>query len=264
MIQTTEITSGTIASDNPIHQRLLFAYTEAAPYISGRLLDIGCGEGRGLEYLRDGAASYTGIDKIPEVLAALRDKYPGDNFLQMNIPPFQGLPDRSFDTAVSFQVIEHIEDDKRFVEEIHRVLDDEGTAILSTPNIKMSLTRNPWHVREYTWEQFRDLLGSVFSSVECLGVYGDEKVMAYYEMNRKGVEKFTRFDIFNLQYRLPRKWLAFPYNVANRLNRNKLMSSDNSLVAEIGLDNYYLDKASDNCFDLFFIARKQGAKIQSP
>ena len=30
MIHTTEITSGEIASDNPIHQRLLFAYKEAA------------------------------------------------------------------------------------------------------------------------------------------------------------------------------------------------------------------------------------------
>ncbi|MDH3709015.1 MAG: SAM-dependent methyltransferase, partial [Cyclobacteriaceae bacterium] len=42
---TTEITSDSISSDNPIHQRLLTAYYLAQPYISGHLLEVGCGEG---------------------------------------------------------------------------------------------------------------------------------------------------------------------------------------------------------------------------
>lgn len=256
MIQTTEITSSAIASDNPIHQRLLFAYAEAAKHVGGDLLDIGCGEGRGLTYLRDRVNSYTGIDKIAEVLNALKQDYPNDRFLQMNIPPFKGLEDNTFDTAVSFQVIEHIEEDEQYIKEIHRVLKPGGTAILSTPNIKMSLTRNPWHVREYTHQEFEELLSRHFSEVECLGVYGDEKVMEYYQRNKKGVEKFTRFDIFNLQYRLPRSWLEVPYNIANRMNRNKLMSTDDALVMSIDLDNYHLDKAKDDCFDLFYIAKK--------
>jgi len=256
MIKTTEIASAEIVSDNPIHQRLLFAYEKASGYVSGRLLDIGCGEGRGLKYLRKNVTSYTGIDKIEEVLAALKDKYPQETFLHMNIPPFKGLESESFDSAVSFQVIEHIENDKLYVKEIARVLKPGGTAILSTPNIKMSLTRNPWHVREYTHEEFRDILAAEFSSVECLGVYGDEKVMDYFERNKKGVERFTRFDIFNLQYKLPRKWLEIPYNIANRMNRNKLMKDDDSLVSEINLNNFYLDKADDSCLDLLYIAKK--------
>jgi len=144
MIQTTEITSGDIASDNPIHQRLLFAYFKARSYVSGQLLDIGCGEGRGIHYLRDEVLSYTGIDKNPEVLEVLKKQYPGNNFLEMNIPPFEGFAGEKFDTVVSFQVIEHIDNDDLFIEEIHRVLSKNGLAILSTPNIRMSLTRNPW------------------------------------------------------------------------------------------------------------------------
>ena len=256
MIQTTEITSSAIASDNPLHQRLLFAYAEAASHVKGDLLDIGCGEGRGLTYLRDNVSSYTGIDKIQEVLDTLSEKYPGDSFLQKNIPPFAGLESNTYDTAVSFQVIEHIQEDEHFVQEIHRVLKEDGLAILSTPNIKMSLTRNPWHVREYTHVEFRDLLSKYFKEVKCYGVFGDEKVMEYYERNKKGVKKFTRFDVFNLQYRLPRRWLEVPYNIANRINRNNLMSSNDSLVQEIGLDNYFRDDASDSCFDLFYIAKK--------
>jgi len=256
MIKTTEIASAEIVSDNPIHQRLLFAYEKATEHVSGDLLDIGCGEGRGLKYLRDKVNSYTGIDKIAEVLSVLKDKFPQDTFLQMNIPPFKGLTSESFDSVVSFQVIEHIENDKYYVQEIARVLKPGGTAILSTPNIKMSLTRNPWHVREYTHEEFRDILAAEFSSVECLGVYGDDKVMEYFERNKKSVAFFTRFDIFNLQYKLPRKWLEIPYNIANRMNRNKLMKDDDSLVSGINLSNFYLGKADDSCLDLFYIAKK--------
>jgi 2-polyprenyl-3-methyl-5-hydroxy-6-metoxy-1,4-benzoquinol methylase len=256
MIHTTEITSSEIVSDNPIHQRLLFAYSEAAKLVEGNLLDIGCGEGRGLQYLRQNVSSYTGIDKIQEVLDVLKQKYPGDTFLQMNIPPFKGLADNSFDTAVSFQVIEHIEEDEAYVKEAHRVLKKNGHFIVSTPNIKMSLTRNPWHVREYTKDSLKALLLKYFSSVECSGVYGDKEVMQYFEENKKGVQKFTRFDIFNLQYKLPRKWLEVPYNIANRMNRKKLMQKDNQLVNNINLSSFHLDKASDQCFDLFFIAKK--------
>lgn len=256
MIQTTEITSKEIVSDNVIHQRLLFAYVQAAHHVQGRLLDIGCGEGRGLHYLRQKASTYTGIDKNPIVLDNLREEYPEDTFLQMNIPPFKGLKDKSFDTATTFQVIEHIEDDESFVSEIHRVLADHGTLIISTPNIKMSLTRNPWHVREYNHEQFKNLLSRYFSEVECLGVYGDQQVMNYFEKNKKGVEKFTRFDIFNLQYKLPRKWLEVPYNIANRINRKKLMDGNDSLVSSVTTENYHLAPADDQCFDLFYIAKK--------
>ena len=256
MIHTTEITSKEIASDKPIHERLLFAYVEASKLVHGDLLDIGCGEGRGLHYLREKVKSYTGIDKNPMVLEALQGQYINDTFLNMNIPPFEGLRDKNFDTAVSFQVIEHIEEDEKYVSEIYRVLKDGGRAILSTPNIKMSLTRNPWHVREYTHGEFKQLLLKYFSEVECLGVYGNEKVMEYFEKNKKGVKRFTRFDIFNLQYKLPRKWLEIPYNIANRMNRNKLMDSNDSLVNEISVDSFHLAPADDQCFDLFYIAKK--------
>ena len=63
MYKTTEITSAEIASDNPVHQRLLFPYVEAANLVSGKVLEIGCGWGRGLELLTKAAKHYTGIDK---------------------------------------------------------------------------------------------------------------------------------------------------------------------------------------------------------
>src|ERR1041384_5570387 len=50
-IFTTEITSEQITSDNPIHQRLYKAYVVAKDYVKGDVLEVGCGEGRGVDIL---------------------------------------------------------------------------------------------------------------------------------------------------------------------------------------------------------------------
>ena len=47
-IFTTEITSDIIPSDNPLHHRLLSAYFFAENYIMGDVMELGCGEGRGI------------------------------------------------------------------------------------------------------------------------------------------------------------------------------------------------------------------------
>jgi len=172
------------------------------------------------------------------------------------LPSLEGIADNSFDFAVSFQVIEHIKADREFIREIHRVLKPGGKLLLSTPNRLMSLTRNPWHVREYTSAELKALLGECFKEVTMKGVYGNEKVMSYHEKNRASVRKITRFDILNLQYILPRRILQIPYDIMNRLNRRKLLSNNSGLVQEVSTADFSLDNASDFCFDLYAIAMK--------
>jgi SAM-dependent methyltransferase len=173
----------------------------------------------------------------------------------MVAPPLQ-FEDESFDYVISFQVIEHIKQDKEFVKEVSRVLKKGGKFIVSTPNAPMSLTRNPWHVREYRGEELRELLKSEFSEVEMLGVNGNQKIMEYYEANRKGVERITRFDILDLQHRLPRWILQIPYDILNRINRRRLLKSNQDLTTSITMDDYNIGELSAKSFDLYFIAQK--------
>jgi hypothetical protein len=63
-VYTTEITSDNISSDNPLHQRLLKPYVVMTEIVRGDLLEVGCGEGRGVELLSKLVDSYTAIDKI--------------------------------------------------------------------------------------------------------------------------------------------------------------------------------------------------------
>lgn len=253
---TTEIASDKIVSDNPIHQRLLQAYYLAKPYIKGDLLELGCGEGRGVELLAPLAESYLALDKIQSVIDELTKKFPKVSFQQGVFPPFRTLADNSYDTIVSFQVIEHVKQDGDFLAEIHRVLKPGGRAILTTPNIKRTLTRNPWHIREYTAAELTVLAKQYFQKVEIKGIGGNEKVLSYYEENKRSVEKITRFDVLNLQYRLPAALLRIPYDILNRINRNKLNKGNNELVSNIGHDDYLLVENADEALDLFLVLEK--------
>ncbi|MBC6368675.1 class I SAM-dependent methyltransferase [Algoriphagus sp. AK58] len=254
---TTEIASDKLISDNPIHQRLLKAYIAAKPWISGDLLEVGCGEGRGVEELLPLAKTYIGLDKIGEVIAMLKGKFPGVDFRQAVIPPFEGFADESFDTIVSFQVIEHIKNDRLFLQEIYRMLRPGGKAIISTPNITHTLSRNPWHEREYKPQELIDLAKGIFDRVDAKGIGGNEKVWAYHEANRKSVQKIMRFDIFDLQHRLPASVLRMPYEILNRINRNKLHKQQGKSVVEITQEDYPLVDDPMKGLDLFYILWKK-------
>jgi ubiquinone/menaquinone biosynthesis C-methylase UbiE len=255
MYKTTEITSAEITSDNPVHQRLLFPYVEAANLVSGKVLEIGCGWGRGLELLTKAADHYTGIDKNQDLIKSLSAAYPQSTFIAASIPPLVGLPDNTFDYIVTFQVIEHIQNDDLFIKEAHRVLKPGGKLLLTTVNKTFSLTRNPWHVREYYADGLKSLMAKYFPVVETRGIHGNDKVMTYYEQNKESVRKLTRFDIFNLQYRLPRRLLQVPYDLMNRLNRNRLLQAD-GLAAEINYTDYLVSNNPAGSLDFFYIATK--------
>ena len=251
-LHTAERVSRTDASDNYVFQRSILAYHYAAGLVSGDVLEIGTGMGYGIDVIAPSATSYTTIDKSCAYDASLPDN---TRFQQMEVPPI-GFADESFDYVISFQVIEHIKRDKDFVKEVSRVLRKGGKFIVSTPNAPMSLTRNPWHIREYTEQQLRDLLAADFSDIEAYGVNGNEKIMQYYEQNRRSVERIMRFDILDLQHRLPRWILQIPYDVMNRLNRRRLLENNNELTRSIKMDDYSIGEISPQSFDLYYIATK--------
>ncbi len=259
-IQTAERVSQTDPSDNFVFQRSLLAYHKAARMVYGQVLEIGTGSGYGAALIAPHTGHFTTIDKFRTENAELR-ALPNVDFVEMSVPPLSGFASESFDFVVSFQVIEHIEHDCELIAEMARVLRPEGRLILSTPNRLMSLTRNPWHVREYTAPELADLLSGPFGHVDAMGVFGNEKVTEYYEQNRSSVRRITRFDIFDLQHRLPRRLLQIPYDVANRINRRKLLKENRALTSSITMDDYRIAPANEQCFDLFFVAQKKGDVI---
>tara|TARA_B100000900_G_scaffold98484_1_gene81430 strand:+ start:10493 stop:11272 length:780 start_codon:yes stop_codon:yes gene_type:complete len=256
ILQTAERSSATDSSENVVFQRHLVAYKETAKLISGTVLEIGSGEGYGIRELVDKCDKYIAIDKYATKINSQIQESKNIKFIECEVPPLKNIDDNCIDFVVSFQVIEHIHEDKYFLSEIKRVLKKNGKLILTTPNKKMSLSRNPWHIREYTVGEMTDLLADFFPNTKVMGVFGNEKVMSYYKKNKEAIQKITRFDIFNLQYKLPRWILQIPYDILNRFNRHALEDDNSQLVKSVTTKDYYIDTTNEECLDHFCISTK--------
>lgn len=143
-------------------------YVFAGQYVSGKdVLDVACGTGVGASFLRSaGARKVLGLDIDPDAIAFASSKYADCEFAQSDATDLC-LPDNSVDVVASFETLEHLKDQRRFLMECRRVLRPGGLLICSTPNLRISRwgESNPFHVREMHRLEFQDLVGSIFATV---------------------------------------------------------------------------------------------------
>lgn len=173
-----------------IHKK---AYLHAASMATGlRVLDIGCNHGYGTIALSESAAHVVGVDVSARAIEMASAERSAPNVTYQLVDGMR-LPfaDAEFDMVTAFQVIEHVVDDKGFIQEISRVLRSPGTAIFTTPNssIRLDPGMRPWnkfHVREYTAQELQTQLAEEFSSVSVLGLTAPEPIyrLEYQRVNR--------------------------------------------------------------------------------
>ena len=101
-----------------------------------------------------------------------------------------------------------------------------------------------------------NILKHSFTNIDVFGVFGNKKIMRYYDANKRSVEKFRRWDVFSLEQWMPRWMLQIPYDVLNRINRHKLQDSNKKLVDNIKHTDYFIDNVSDDCLDFLCVATK--------
>jgi 2-polyprenyl-3-methyl-5-hydroxy-6-metoxy-1,4-benzoquinol methylase len=153
-------------------------YLWIAPFVAGKtVLDVACGEGYGAALLAEHAAHVTGIDSDSETIRHAQMTYAKPN-LVFGEGSAQALPidaDERFDVVVSFETIEHLDDDSQrlFLAEVKRVLKPGGLAVFSTPNRATYSDRpgyrNPFHEKEFSAHEFAAFLGESFGQVHLLG-----------------------------------------------------------------------------------------------
>lgn len=138
-----------------------WSWAEIAPFVDGaRRLDIGPGKFPRLPV--DGTYF---VDLSTAALEVLRAG--GGRCVRAASPlPF---PDQTFDVVSLFEVLEHVDDDRALLHEIHRVLKPRGVLFLSCPMNPAYWTHYDkviGHVRRYRATELSDRLSGCGFSVE--------------------------------------------------------------------------------------------------
>jgi SAM-dependent methyltransferase len=178
---TGERTLPDVPEENYWFRRHLAVYEWIAQRVRGlRVADLACGEGYGVDVLARAAAEAVGVDANPEAHEHARLRYQRRNlrFERRLVEEF----DEPCDAITFLQTIEHVDDPEALLARFARIA---PIAYISTPN-RLTLappgaekSENPWHLREYTLAEYRDLLQPDFARVEILGLFHARKLRAH-------------------------------------------------------------------------------------
>ena len=148
----------------------LHRYAMAAMLVKDKsVLDIASGEGYGSNLLAMHAANVVGVDIDNEAIEKASIRYVSEK-LQYKKGSVDSIPleDQSVDVVVSFETLEHHDKHQEMFSEIKRVLKSGGILIISTPEKKYysdeSGYKNPFHVKELYFEEFKTLVNSYFAN----------------------------------------------------------------------------------------------------
>ncbi|MEN1929595.1 class I SAM-dependent methyltransferase [Luteimonas sp. MJ250] len=190
--------------DYVIYLLHIATYDFAEQYTAGkRVLDYGCGSGYGAARIARNAAHVTAVDVAQDAVDYARSQHQADNLRFDRIDPTRPLPfaDASFDTVLSFQVFEHVQDTSGYLSEIRRVLTPGGRLVLVTPDrstrlLPLQKPWNRWHLKEYDSAGLRRRVERYFPSVETLHMSG-------------------RRDVIDIELRRCNRlrWLALPFTL---------------------------------------------------
>jgi SAM-dependent methyltransferase len=170
---TGERTLPDVPDENYWFRRHLAVYEWIAARVRGATVaDLACGEGYGSDVLAEAAGDVIGVDANPDAHehARLRYRRPNLRFQRILVENF----DEPRDAIVFLQTIEHIDDPGALLARFRELA---PVSYVSTPN-RLTLapegaekSENPWHLREYTAAEYRELLAPHFASVELFAVF---------------------------------------------------------------------------------------------
>jgi SAM-dependent methyltransferase len=191
---TGERTLPDVPAENYWFRRHLVVYEWIAERCRGlRVADLACGEGYGSDVLARTAADVVGVEANPEAHEHARLRY-----RRANLRFERGLVEefaRPRDAIAFLQTIEHVQDPEALLRTIAAAA---PVAYISTPN-RLTLappgaqkSDNPWHVREYTLEEYRALLEPRFARVEILGLFHARRLRVHELALRLGWDRVHR------------------------------------------------------------------------
>jgi SAM-dependent methyltransferase len=227
----------------------------------GAVLDVGCGVGDETARLDGDGRWVLGVDyDAATAVAAGREWGPGGrrsakvHFAGMEGAEL-GVRAAAFDWVCSSHIIEHFTMPEKHVAELARVVADDGTVFVITPNRPADF-ENPFHVYLFEEPELTSLLGLFFDDVEVHGLEGDDELKADFAARRASGERILKLDVLRLRHRIPRRWYVWGYERALPVVYRILGSSTSGVGS--GLDHTHLfltDDIAPTTPVLFAVAR---------
>jgi len=202
------------------------------------VLEVGCGEGYGSHFLSQYVEKVVGLDIADKTINHALNKYSSQNCI---FKTYNGIKipykDNTFDAVISFQVIEHIQDDKNYISEIRRVLKQASPFILTTPNREYRLNsgQRPWnrfHVREYSINSLKEILSNMFSGVTIWGIRGNNEIQKIERERVKQILRINSLDPFRLRRLIPESLKPKIIDLLKRMIRVNNESENNKKYFE--------------------------------
>jgi SAM-dependent methyltransferase len=152
-----------------------------APRARGRLLDVGCGDKPYEHIFRPFVSEYVGVEHEATFTAtsAERNSKKPDYLYDGKRLPFE---DRSFDTVLNVQVLEHTPQPGTLVREMSRVLKDDGLLILTAP-FEFRLHEEPHDFFRYTPHGLKQLCAEAGLEVTYVEQQGDLTTVIGHKLN---------------------------------------------------------------------------------
>jgi len=235
-------------ADMAFKRRVQTIFEWLPPEETPRLLDCACGRGFYLKYYRTvSAVSLVGLELEAPILAKAQahvGNLPDITLVQGNIYQLP-FPDAYFDGVILSEILEHVDDDVRGLQEVYRVLKPGGVVAITVPNANYPFMWDPinktletlfntkirrgvlagiWanHVRLYTLAQLREAVSAAGFAIEA------ERAFTHHSFPF----------IHNLVYGLGKPWLEsgmMPAQMAKAADRTTFDQNDGSLLNPINL-----------------------------
>ena len=144
--------------DNPrhlMHKKM----THVLKYVQQgeALIDVGCGIGEFTVRLKDRFHTLVGVDISQHEIEFAKKRIGSSQSIFFNCGELDSFhfPDEHFDVCLCLDVLEHVSDLPRLLQETHRILKRGGSIVVTVPNwydiiVSKVLRLNPLHIHTFT------------------------------------------------------------------------------------------------------------------
>lgn len=254
-----------------IHLLHIASYEYALRFAENkRVLDYGCGSGYGAHMLAAQAESVLAVDISKDAVLYAKDKFEANN---LSFEEIKNADFQKYDIITSFQVIEHVTNDKEYLKKLKSMLTPGGILFITTPDrtgrlFKFQNSWNIYHLKEYSANTMKKLISKYFDDFEILHITAARELVLP-EIIRRRKQKlitlpatlffyphFLRIFLLNFQAKL--------YRFVSRLLRRKkkhtlsaMNDKKNSVFAKYTSSDINFLEFSELSTDLFVICKNR-------